>query len=258
MIYSKTEYVWSDRQNRYILLRRSSIFWTGEVASCKGASGQQRTEADQSQAFTSTLMNDYEQSFSGMNNIISGLKSSLQPIINQGIGQYGFTNAEDAAMRTQATAGTSGAYQAAKTASQEAQAAQGGGNQFIGSGVQAANQARLAQAAAQQESGQQLGITEQGYAQGRQNYMNAMGQMGSLAGLYNPSSYANAANTAGAQAFNQASKIQELDAAAPSFGKMLLGSGGGIMGAGLGNLDTTGGSTGLEQLGNFALGAIGG
>jgi len=257
MIYSKAEYVWSDRQNRYILLRRSSIFWTGEVASCKGASGQQKTLADQQQAFYSTLMNDYEQQFTNQSSILGALRSSLQPIINQGVGQYGFTNAEDAAMRTQATAGTSGAYQAAKTASQEAQAAQGGGNQFIGSGVQAANQARLAQAAAQQEAGQQLGITEQGYAQGRQNYMNALGQMGGVAGMYNPSGYAGQATSAEQAAAQSAQQIAQMDNAASPMGMMGGMLGGAAQGA-FGNLDTSGGSTWPEQLSNLGMGALGG
>jgi hypothetical protein len=287
------EFVWSSRQNRYILVRNQSITWTGGVALCKaeGPSSEQQGIASSQQSFYNTLQKDYGTQFANQSNILNALNKSLSPIINAGVGQYGFGNAEDAAMRTQSTSGTASAYRSAKQASGEAQAAQGGGDTFIGSGVKAQTNAQLANSAASTEANQQLGITQQGYQTGRSNYFNAVNQEQNVANAYNPSAYGQMANSAGSAAYGSASNNQQLKAAAdaannpwglvggvaggiagsfvgmPGAGYALGSSlGGGLSGAtssggnsgglagGFGNLDTTGGSTFMEQLKNFGSG----
>lgn len=210
------EFVWSSRQNRYILVRSQSITWTGEVALCKseGPSSEQQGLASSQQSFYNTLQQSYGTVFAGKENILNTLNKSLSPIINAGVGQYGFGNAEDASMRNQATAGTAGAYKSAKQATGEAQAAQGGGDTFIGSGVKAQTNAQLANSAASTEANQQLGITQQGYQQGRQNYFGAVGQEQKVADAYDPSGLASAANSAGTSAYGSASGNQQIKAAA--------------------------------------------
>jgi len=250
------EFVWSSRQNRYILVRNQSIIRT-DVALCKGASSAETNLANQQSSFYSTLQNDYKTQFTNQNNILNALNKSLSPIINAGVGQYGFSNAEDAAMRNQSTSGTASAYKSAKQATGEAQAAQGGGDTFIGSGVKAQTNAQLANSAASTEANQQLGITQQGYQQGRQNYFGAVGQEQGVASAYNPSGYANAADSAGNSAFSSASTVsQQNNAASPlgMVGGLVGGAASSIMG-GIGNLDTTGGSTWGEQFKNFGVGA---
>ena len=202
-----TEYIWSDYQQRYLLVKWAS-FNEADVILCKGATSQQTQLADTSQAFNNTLISDYGQQFSKQSNILGAITASLQPIMNAGAGQYGFSNAEDAVLRNQATSGTSAAYRSARQATGEAQAAQGGGGTFIGSGVQAQNQANLAQKAAGVESSEQLGITHAGYAQGRQNYQNALSGMGGVAGMYNPSGFAGEANQSGQVADTEANAVQ--------------------------------------------------
>ena len=234
------EFVWSSRQNRYILVRNKSIIWTGPVALCKmeGPSADQQGIAASQLSFYNTLQKDYGTQFANQNNILNALNKSLSPIVNAGVGQYGFGNAEDAAMRNQATSGTAGVYKSAKQATGEAQAAQGGGDTFIGSGVKAQTNAQLANSAASTEANQQLGITQQGYQQGRQNYFGAVGQEQGVANAYNPSGYATSANSAGTSAYGSASTNQQLKAAADAANSpwsAVGGAVGGIAGAFMGD-----------------------
>ena len=250
------EFVWSSRQNRYILVRDKSVIWTGSLLVCKGASAQMNELAGQQASFYNTLQKDYGVQFANQSNILNTLNKSLAPIVNSGVGQYGFGNAEDAAMRNQATAGTASAYKSARQATGEAQAAQGGGDEFLGSGVKAQTNAQLANAAASTEANQQLGITQAGYQTGRQNYFNATGQEQGVAGAYNPTAYGDVAGQAGSSAFNTASTVNQQNQAASPWGMVggLVGGAASSLMGGLGNLDNTGGSSLGEQFKNFAVG----
>ena len=132
-ITTKAEYLWDDTASAYVLVAFEGYEYSGpvEFAKAEGPSGAQQNIAQQQQQFYGTLQSDFGQQFANQNNILNTLNKSLSPIVNAGIGQYGYTNAEDAAMRNQASSGTAGAYQNAKRATGEAQAAQGGGNQFL-------------------------------------------------------------------------------------------------------------------------------
>src|SRR6185312_9797324 len=93
-ISTKLEYIWSTKQDRYILLRDQSILWTGQVADCKGASSAQSNIAQSQQAFNNTVINDYNQRFAGSSAILSRINNSLAPIINAGPNQFGFSTGE--------------------------------------------------------------------------------------------------------------------------------------------------------------------
>lgn len=226
----KAEFIWSDRQSRYLRVYDKSIFWTKGVAECKGASDSEKNIAQQQSSYYNTLQNDYKTQFTNQSNILNSLNKSLSPIVNAGVGQYGFSNAEDASMRNQSTSGTASAYKSAKQATGEAQAAQGGGDSFIGSGVKAQTNAQLANSAASTEANQQLGITQQGYQQGRQNYFGAVNQEQQVASTYNPSGYASAANSAGNSAFSSADTVNKEDQAGSASG-IIGGLAGGALSA---------------------------
>lgn len=239
---------WSDKQQRYIILEDLSEKWTGPVAFCKGASSQQTAEANNSQQFNSTLQQDLSQQFAGQNAILGTLQNTLNPIIAAGPNQFGFSNGEVNTLNSQAIQGTGQQYNNVKKALGEQQAAQGGGNSYLPSGATAAQQAGLATGAANQASNQLLGIQQAGYQQGHDTYESAIGQLGGVAGMYNPTGWAGAANTAGSNAFNQATTVaQENNAASPW--NLVGGILGGAVGAGLDAF--TGG------LGGTAAGALG-
>lgn len=179
------------------------FFYSGPVAMCGGPSAQQEDLAAQQAAFYKSMTAQQSQQFANQTSILTSLQKSWQPVLDAGINQYGFSKAEDTAMRTQATDLNTQNYQnAAKAASNRA--AIQGGDSYLPSGVQEQIQAGLASDLAGTQSQQQLGITEAGYAQGRQNYEAASSVMSGAAQIYNPQGTANAANTSGSDAYTSA------------------------------------------------------
>jgi hypothetical protein len=228
------------------VIDQEGFFYEGPVALCKGATSQeknqQQAEADLAKkqaSFFDTMTTSYGQMFAGQNAILSALKTAFQPILEAGPGQYGYTKAEDRALRTQASEGTGASYKMAKQAVAEGQAASGG-DAFIPKGATAEVNAQLASTAAAQEAQQQLGITTQGYEIGRQNFGQAASALGGVAGMMNPTGYAGASTGAGSSAagtgkdaFEMASTIQQQNAAASPW-NIVGGVLGGALQTGLG------------------------
>ncbi len=185
------------------LIELDGYFYSGPVALCGGPSAQQQEIAAQQQQFYSTMQQDYSTTFAEQQSILGSLNASFQPILAAGINQYGFNKAEDTALRSAATDQTGASYQAATKALNENIAARGGTG-FIPSGESAQLNAQNTTAAAQQEASQNLGITEAGYQQGRNDYLAAASALGGVASAYNPAQYASTANTSGQDAFGSA------------------------------------------------------
>lgn len=242
-INTHIEFIWSDTQSRYILLRKKSINWTEGIALCKGASSQQTQLANQQQQFYGTLTNDYNQQFAQQSNILSSLNNSLQPIVQAGPNQYGFSGAETNALNSSAIQGGAQQYAAASKNLKENQAAQGGGNALLPSGVASQQAAQLSASAANNQSNNLLGIQQAGYAQGHQQYENAIGQLGGVASQYNPTGYAGSANQGGSSAYGSAQENNKENQAASPW-NIAGGILGGVVNAGLG-LATGGLSTAL-------------
>ena len=207
-ITQRAEYIWSTRQSRYLLVKKKSINWTGPVALCKGATAQQSSLADSQQAFYNTMTQDYKQQFANQNAILGTLTNTLSPIIAAGPNQFGFSTAETNNLNSQAIQGTGQAYNNSQKALASQQAAQGGGNSLLPSGVAAAQQANLASAGANQASSQLLGIQQAGYQQGAQQYQSAIGQLGGVAGMYNANGVASSANSSAGEADSEANAVQ--------------------------------------------------
>jgi hypothetical protein len=227
-ITTQVSYLWSDRQNRYILLSRKWTNISGPVALCKGASQQQEDLANSQQKFYDTMTSDYSKQFENQNAILGTLRSSLNPIIAAGPGQFGYTPGEVNALNSQAIQGTGQQYANLKKALSENQAAAGGGDVLLPSGVAAQQQATLGSTAANQASSQLLGIQQAGYDRGYQTYESALGQLGGVAGMYNPNGVATGANTAGSAAATTANQVTQLNNAASPWNLV-----GGIIGGGL-------------------------
>jgi hypothetical protein len=202
------EYIWSDRQARYILLRDKSSNWTGKVSLLKGASQQQEDLAASQAAFYNTMTADYNTTFASNQAILGNLTSALTPIMNAGPNQMGFNTAELNNLNSQALQGTGQSYANASQALREQQSATGGGNMYLPSGVQSQQEAGLASAAANQESNQLLGIQQAGYQQGYSMYNNAVSGLGGVANGYNPTNYSNSANSAAQGADTEANAVQ--------------------------------------------------
>jgi hypothetical protein len=229
-ITTSVSYIWSDRQSRYILVRRVSEKWTGPVALCKGASPQQTDLANAQTAFTKQMMDDAKQTFGNSEAIYQTLVNTLNPIVAKGPNQFGFSDAQTNVLNSQAIQGTGQQYAHAKKALAENQAAAGGGNVLLPSGVNAQQNSALASSAANQASDQLLGIQNAGYQQGYNMYESALGQLGGVAAGYNPTGFAGQATGASTAAGNSWNQIAQENQAANPF-NAILGAVGGAAGA---------------------------
>jgi hypothetical protein len=177
------------------------------------ASAAQNSLSNEESSFYTNLTGSYNTQFANQAAILKSLTSTFQPILQAGPGQQGFTNAEQAAMRTSSAENIAGNYQNAAAAVNERLGAQGGGNAYLPSGASAEVNAGLAQQAASQNAATQNQITQANYAQGLANFNNAASALGGVAGLQGPGQYANSAIGAGGSAFQSASTIQQENSA---------------------------------------------
>lgn len=228
----RKEFIWSDSQDRYILIRDVRRPFFGQVAWAKGASSQQQQISDAQQNFYNTLSANYNQQFASQNAILKTLQNSLNPIVQAGPNQFGFSNAEVNNLNSQALQGTGQQYRNAARSLGEQQAAQGGGNSYLPTGAQAQQQAALAASGANQASNQLLDIQQKGYDIGRSQYNAAISQLGGVAGQYNPTGYAGEATGAGTAAANEANQVAQLNNEASPW-NLVGGILGGAAGAGL-------------------------
>ena len=228
----RREFIWSDRQTRYLLVHDVRRPFFGQIALVKGASGQQTQLADSQQSFYNTLSSNYNQQFANQNAILSTLNNSLSPIVQGGPNQFGFSKAETNNLNSQALQGTGQQYKNAAKSLGEQQAAEGGGNSYLPTGAQAQQQATLAATGANQASNQLLDIQQKGYDTGRAQYNAAVGQLGGVAGMYNPNGIAGEANTGGSDAASTANQVTQLNNAASPW-NLVGGILGGAASAGL-------------------------
>jgi hypothetical protein len=168
------------------------------------ASGAQNTIQQEDIA----TMQQYDQQqatqYANQTALYAQVKSVLDPILNAGPNQQGFSAAELNTLNAQAVEGTAENYSAAGKAVGEATAAEGGGDNPLPSGAQTQLKQEVANSAAEQESSEETQIQGADYQQGQQNFTNAeQGEMAIAAGE-NPLGYAsattNAEDTAGSEA----------------------------------------------------------
>lgn len=260
-ITTRAEHIWSECQERYILVRDVFHYLDGPVALCKGASDQQNNLASSQTAFYNTLQQDQSAQFANQQNVLSTLQNTLNPIVAAGPNQYGFNAAETNNLNSSVINNTASQYANEARNLGAQQGAAGGGNSLLPSGVQSQQQAALAASAANQTASGLTGVQQAGYQQGNNQYNNATAQLGGVAGQYGSGaqSYAGSANTAGDNAGKTLNTIYQENAAASPW-NLVGGILGGVANAGLGF--ATGGLSnlagGLSFLGNSKSGGGGG
>lgn len=211
----------------------------------KSSTPSQHEIAGSQQNFMSTLQKDFGTAFSGQQNIINGLTKSLQTTLAAGPSQFGFSQPETTALNTLATTQNATNYAQARAAAGAATAA-AGGSSVIPAGASAGTQAQIASNAANAQSNAILGIQEQGYKQGNENYKESVSGLEGAASLENPSSIAGQANTAGNDAFSSATTLYKQELAQnpwPAVGGLV----GSLAGAGL-NLIAPGAGSALGSI----------
>jgi hypothetical protein len=201
-----------------------------------GPSTQQESEAGQAQQFGQTLQSNYNTNFANQGAILGNLTNILSPIAQAGPDQQGFSAGEKAALNTAAIDTTGANYNNAARATQGQLAGRGtpGGPQ---SGVDQQIESSIASQAAGTLSTEQNQIQQANYATGRQSFNNAVTGLGGVAAAYNSNATAQVANTAGQNAFGEATEVQnetnqeQADIAGSITG--LVGAGAGIASAGV-------------------------
>jgi hypothetical protein len=206
------------------------------------------------QQFSSILQNNYKQNFAEQQQILNHLNGVLAPILQAGPNQTGFSPSERAALNTQAIDTTGAASANAQRAIANETAGRNDSGNLGEAGNVAALKAGVASSSAGQLASEQLGITEADYATGRANFNNAVGAEEGVSGQFNPVATGGLATSANSTAFGEATQIaqeqaQEQQDIAGGITSLATGALGGFA-----NLDTTGGSSGGEQVGNFLQG----
>jgi len=176
---------------------------------CGGPSSAQTQNLQMQTQFYQKQMDAYDKAYANFQQIQAAVKGQIDPILQAGAGQYGYTTAEDTALRTQAGEGTAQGFAAAQRALQQRLAAQGGGtsNVNITSGGSRDLQATLAAQTAAEQSRENLGITTSGYDIGRQMWTQAVNTEEGLAQSWNPNTFAGTAISAGSSAASEANTI---------------------------------------------------
>lgn len=223
----------------------------GPLAFGCGPSQQEKNLEAEEASFDQTLQTDYAQTFAQNQQILQNLNSVLQPIVNAGPSQQGFSAQELSTLNTEAIESNAQGYNQAVQAAAQQENAQGGGTTLLPSGVNAQINAAIGTAAETNLSQEKLGIQQANYQQGLQNWETALAGEENVAGQNNPLGYAGATTNANTAAFNEANTITQQSN--QEFSQIL----GGI--AGIGGAIATGGLSGIAGgLGGSLLGALSG
>lgn len=158
-------------------------------------------------SFMNDLMSENNAAFGESQGVLSQLNGMFSGILAKGPGQQGYTPAELNAQDSSAITNAAQSNQNEKTALQENMAAQGGGDEAVPSGVNDELQAELSANTENSKDASLNQITQNNYAQGNANFMNAAGELNDVAGQENPNSFASNATGAGSAASSTAGNI---------------------------------------------------
>lgn len=171
------------------------------------ASDAQNQLQDQQVAFYQQLQTQDATTFGEFQSILPQITAAYQPILAAGPNQQGFNTDELNNLNTQATEGVSTNYKNARQALNETEAARGGGDTYLPSGVNTEENETLLSDAAQQQSTEQQQIKQASYAQGNQNFNNATQALTNEQSILNPQGAASVATSGGSAASTTAAQI---------------------------------------------------
>lgn len=168
---------------------------------CSEANSTEESNFKASQAFTTTLQNDYSQAFKNNQAILGNLTTTLNNAIAK---PQGFTSQEQAALRTGAMDTTTQQFAGAKVAAGAAAARYGGD---VASGVTGQIMGGIAGEQAATNSQEQNQISVQNAELQRQNYWQGIQGLTNVGAAYNPTSYAGTAVSSSNATTNAAGQV---------------------------------------------------
>jgi hypothetical protein len=188
-------------------------------------------EQDTIQSEDIATMQQYDQEmqtqYADQTNLYSQVNSVLQPILQGGPNQEGFTPAEKNNLNEQVVEGTAENYSAAAKAVGESEAAEGGGESELPTGAQDQMKEEVATSAAGLESQEEAQVEQQDYQQGYSEFENAEEGEMAIATGENPLGYAGATTSAESTAGSEANAIASQN---NSWINAAVGAGGAIVG----------------------------
>ena len=175
---------------------------------CGASDSQNELSAEQTQFYKQIQQQD-QTTFGEDQGILKQVTDAYAPILAAGPNQYGFSAAETNNLNTSATEGVATDYASAAKALRETNAAMGGGDTYLSSGVKDQQEAQLATSAAQQESSDKLQVNEAGYQQGYDQFKTATSALSGIEGENESTTIAANANQAGEAAGTTDNQINE-------------------------------------------------
>jgi hypothetical protein len=207
------------------------IVWkSSRVFLAKNDAAADANQAAQTQ-FYSTLTANYNTDFGEFEGATQNLMSVLQPIVNAGPGQYGYSAAQDAAIRGSAMTSDAAAAANSEAAVNAQITASNGGAALMPTGAQEQLTEEGDVAAAQKTATDQNAITQAGYAQGTTNYDTALSGEESVLSLENPNNFAGSATSGGNAATGAVNAATTAAADSDSWTQMVGSALGGVTGA---------------------------
>lgn len=146
--------------------------FTGDIWKNCGASGGQEAALTNDLNFNKMMMGNYSTVFSQNQGFLKSLMANLQPIVNAGAGQQGFTPTELAAKNSQNINAAAASNQKVQQSIGESAAASNA-TPGVESGITQSERAAAATAIDQNMNNQAANITQQNYDVGRQNFWDA-------------------------------------------------------------------------------------
>lgn len=218
-----------------------------------GPSGQEKQIADSTQAFMGELTSAFAEEFGAQSLLTSNMTKALEPIMAAGPNQPGYSAAENAALTSNAINTNAANVRNAQVASAVGRAGSAGSD-YLPSGADQQIKAEIASSGAQNLSREENQIAINSAEVGRENFFNAEKGLAGVAQIENPAAYGELGINAGKSAFGMANTVQqernqEQAAIAGTVSSVASAALGGI-----GNLDFTGSSSVMENIGNFATG----
>jgi hypothetical protein len=192
-------------------------------------SNEEQTDAQAQEAeFSRQMMAENAAVYGKQQTILDSLNAGFQSIVAKGPNQEGFSAGEKENFNTEATESVAGSMTKAAKALGNGQAAQGGGDTFIPSGVAQQQREELAEAGAEADATSHQKILSDDYAEGHTNYNNAVAGEETVASDLNPVGYSTATTSANSASADEANAIA---AAANSPFTAVMGALGGVAGA---------------------------
>jgi hypothetical protein len=199
---------------------------------CGSNSAQSDAQAQEA-AFSRQMMAENAAVYAKQQGILDTLNAGFQKIISAGPSQTGFSDAEDTNLKTQATEDVAANETNASRALGQKQAADGGGDTFVPSGVKQQQQEQIINTGASTDSTLKSQIDLANYNAGTANYDQAVSGEENVAAQLNPVGYSDATTNANNASASEANAIA---ASANSPFTAVMGALGAVGGAATGAL----------------------